>query len=167
MHNLKPIPNYPDYACDEDGNIYSLKWNKIRKLKLCSNRDGYLYVCFHINGKRKSPYVHRLIAMTFIDNPDNKPQVNHINGIKTDNSVDNLEWNTIKENSNHAHKNGLHKKGIDKKSKKIKGINIKTGDQINFNSLRDAHRSGFDCSNISKCCKGKQSYHKGYKWYYV
>src|SRR5688572_26713882 len=65
---------------------------------------GYKRVNFKIQGKSKHFWVHRIIAQAFIPNPDNKPVVNHINGIKDDNTIENLEWCTVKENSNHYHK---------------------------------------------------------------
>lgn len=73
--------------------------------------NNYLKVSLYKDGKKKDFRVHRLLANAFIPNPNNKPTVNHINGIKTDNRVENLEWNTSKENTKHAHENNLCYKG--------------------------------------------------------
>lgn len=81
---------------------------KEKILKKPLDKDGYIIYCLFKNNKRFSLKAHRLVAIEFIDNPQNKPQVNHKNGIKTDNSVDNLEWVTAKENSVHATQLGLN-----------------------------------------------------------
>ena len=99
----KPIPGAEGYEVSNLGNVKNV--NKTTYLAL-SSWSGYYKVRL---GSRGGDYlVHRLVAQAFIPNPDNKPQVNHINGNKKDNRVENLEWVTVKENIQHAFKTGLH-----------------------------------------------------------
>lgn len=102
-----PIDNIEYYA-DENGNIYNKRGRKLKG----HNLNGYIQIGLSPN--RKMFLIHRLIALTFIPNPLNLPEVNHKNGLKIDNSVDNLEWCTSKYNMKHASENGLLKpvKGI-------------------------------------------------------
>lgn len=84
------------YEFDEELNVYNKKTGKSMKPYL--DKDGYAI----INLKQKHRKVHRLIAITFIPNPDNKPEVNHINGIRNDNRIENLQWVTRTENNRHS-----------------------------------------------------------------
>lgn len=76
-------------------------------LKITKKRGGYLGVCLRKNGKSKNFYVHRLVAINFIENKNNLPQVNHIDGNKLNNNVSNLEWSSSKDNVLHSYKNNL------------------------------------------------------------
>lgn len=100
------IPEYEGlYYINESGEIFSIKSNSLLKQQLKNN--GYLKVKLFKNGDYKFFNVHRLVATTFIPNLNNLPCVNHRNGIKTDNRVENLEWCTYSENEKHAYNNGL------------------------------------------------------------
>ena len=89
--------------------LQKTKTIKEHLLKKSVNKFGYEYVCLSNDSITRKIKVHRLVAQAFIPNPLNKPQVNHINGIKTDNKVENLEWCNNQENMAHAIKNGLWK----------------------------------------------------------
>jgi len=107
MNKLFPIKNYEGlYSITKSGGVYSHR-GKGKWLKLKCNK-GYLSIILS-NAGIKSKYVHRLVAETFIPNPENKPEVNHKNGDKSNNNDWNLEWATRVENCNHAEDNGLNK----------------------------------------------------------
>ena len=103
----KQVLGFEDYSVDTDGRIFSEKFGKVRELKGIDNGGGYLQVELWKNGKSKRMQMHRLVAMAFLDNPENYAEVNHKNGIKTDNRLDNLEWCSRSMNQKHAFAIGL------------------------------------------------------------
>lgn len=109
---MKKIENSKNYFADEEGRIYKkYRNNRVAELNTNKNSAGYRTVSIsYLDGKTKLQYVHRIIATLFIDNPENKPLVNHKNLCKHDNRVENLEWVTHLENSRHAIDNGVRLK---------------------------------------------------------
>ncbi len=141
--------------------------------KIISQRErgkGYLGVLLSKNFAGKTYSVHRLVAEAFIPNPENKPMVNHKNGIKTDNSVTNLEWMTNSENIQHAFNNKLIKSnyGSDHHgARPIIQMDI-LGNEINtFETAVSAEKNtGISKSAICYCLKGKTKTSGGFKWKY-
>ena len=103
--SFKPIVGFENYSINKKGDILNTKRKRIIVQAL--DKDGYVKATLSKNGRTNYFRVSRLVAQTFIPNPNNLPFVNHINGIKTDNRVENLEWCTARENSLHAYRTGL------------------------------------------------------------
>lgn len=104
----KEIEGYDgDYIISNFGKVKSLRFNKRIPLKQIKHSRGYLVVNLFKNKIPKKFLLHRLVAENFIENPENKPEVNHLNGDKSNNHISNLEWATYSENTKHAWKTGL------------------------------------------------------------
>lgn len=181
----KDVPGFEGYYLVSNlGKVYSTRNEKILKSR---NSHGYRRVNLSANGKRESWTVHRLVAMAFIPNPENKPTVNHINEIKDDNRVENLEWATIREQNIHGTRVKRAKEHTDYKARKIdyklvaskhdyglmgekfskkveqynsEGIKLRT-----FNSITQASEAtGISKSHICSCINGNRLRAGGYIW---
>ena len=130
---------------------------------------GYERVNLYVDGKRKNYYVHRLVAEAFIENDNSLLQINHIDGNKLNNKVNNLEWVTGSYNQKHAYKNGLKfpKYNDPSVSKKVKQYSL-SGEFIrDYLSSKEVEReTGFYRSNICACCRGTQKTAYGFIWSY-
>lgn len=139
-----------------------------RILKLETAKTGYIFVELKKNNKRKHFYIHRLVAESFLPNPYNYPQINHIDEVKSNNKLENLEWCDASYNMNYgAVRNKIAKTKINgKRSKPIMQI---YNDEIIkvWPSMREAERHGFRENRISACCNKKASSYKGYIWKFI
>lgn len=161
----KDVPNYKGfYKISNYGRLYTFARNGLKEGKIVSlNMWGrYIRVCLRKNGERKYYSLHRLIAETFIENPFDLPQVDHINGNTTDNRTDNLRWVTAKDNCNNPITLARHNAAMlelkdNKQSKKVQQL-TKNGEIINtFVSIKEAARqTKISKSNISAAAMNKK-----------
>ena len=157
---------YDKYQVSNLGRILSLNYRGTGKAKLMEpfdNGHGYLQVHLSKNKITKNFLVHRLVAQTFIPNPNNLTEVNHIDEDKTNNRVDNLEWKSHKGNCNH----GTRIERISKtQSKKVLQFTLDGVFVREWSSTHECGRNGFNQGNIVSCCNGKQKSAYGFIWRY-
>ena len=149
-----PVKNYESlYEVSDQGRVKSIGYGKERILKPSRNNCGYLQVVLCKNGEKKMCCVHRLVAQTFIPNPQNLPQVNHKDEDKDNNSVQNLEWCDQKYNNNY----GTHNQRMAEKKSKPVIQYTKSGEFVKeWPSTIDVQRNlNYSQGNISNCCTGK------------
>ena len=156
----KDIPNYENYEVSSDGKVRNKKTKRVRKLQ--DDKNGYKIVSLR-NPPRKSPrkfLVHRLVALAFIPNPNNFPEVNHIDENKANNCIWNLEWCTRKYNVNYG---TCVARQVAKRKESVKCIET----NIVYDCIKSASEStGVNKGNISSCCRGTLKTAGGYHWEY-
>ena len=172
---------YEDFEVSNLGRIKSLNYRRTGRAEVmntCERKNGYLQVGLSKNKETKMCYVHRLVAETFLPNPEGKPCVNHkIEGKKgktmnfvffnEDGSVNEerttIEWVTYEENNNYATRNERISKAH---SKRVLQLSL-SGELIReWESTHECGRNGFDQGNVSRCCNGKLPHYKGFLWMY-
>ncbi len=154
---MKKIKDF-NYSITEQGRIFSHYRNRFL-INVLINFHGYKYIPLWKNGKRFMKKVHRLIAQAYIPNPYDKPFINHINGIKTDNSLKNLEWCTYLENMKHAHETKLidnkgSKNGMSKLTKEDVWEIRKLGKENKFNKKEIAKMFNVNRNHIDRILAG-------------
>lgn len=115
--DFKIIEGFSNYVVFRSGEV--MNWTTGRLRKPFINKGGYAWVGLHKDGVQKKFYIHRLVAIAFIPNPENKPEVNHKDGNKLNNNDWNLQWTTTKENVEHSITNQLRKKAFSKRVVKL------------------------------------------------
>ena len=157
------------------GNVFRKLQNENIKFRKTCLRKGYCSLKLKTNGKLLWYTIHRLVAIYYLDNSEDKPEVNHKDGNKLNNNSSNLEWCTVSENVKHAYKIGLitpslHRKGfsgeLHAKSIQVLQYNLDGSFVKEWESINLACSEGFSSTHISGCCKGKLRKHKGYVWKY-
>lgn len=154
------------YQVSNKGNVRSLdridnigRKQRGRTLKPSNNKDGYLHVGLSKNGTSKHKLIHRLVAEAFIPNPNNYPEINHIDEDKVNNNVKNIEWCTREYNLNFG---TARKRGSSKTCIPVKGVHKETGKEIYLKSMAEGTLHGFTPKGISDVCSGKCNTHRGY-----
>ena len=159
----KPIKDFENlYLIYDDGKVWSIKRRRFLKYEI--NNAGYARVALYKNDKIVHKFVHRLVAEAFIPNPENKPYVNHKDGVRYNNRIENLEWVTPSENTQHAVDTGLI--GL-QRSRAVRQYSLMGVWLMSFDSATEASRqTGAQQSKITDCCKGNRRTAGNYQWRY-
>lgn len=158
----RPVKGYEKfYEVSSFGRVRSLKYGKVRILKPAKNHKGYLQVHLLKDGKQKNFYVHRLVLEAFNGTIPEGMQVNHINEIKTDNSLWNLNLMTPKENINYGI--GVKRRAT-KESQSVLQLTLNEVLVKEWPSMNEIRRNGFDVRNVSACCNCNGKTYKGFLW---
>lgn len=154
------IEGFENYEVSNLGKVRNIKSGRILKPYL--NQSGYLRHHLYGHDKQKELFLHRIIAIAFIDNPEEKPCVNHIDENKLNNDLSNLEWCTVRENIIHGTRT---KRVAEKHFKKVIQLDLNDNVLNEFESMTQAgQETGIDESSIGRCCNGKAKSAGGYKW---
>ena len=149
------------YQISNKGNLKSFKKNKNGRILKNKNKKGwYLNIILTNKKKKKSIKIHKLVALAFIPNPNNYPVINHINGNKQDNRVENLEWCTQKQNIIHAKQKGLWKYNKPYKCKKILQFSLNNDFISIYENAEEASRKTNVCSRNILMVANKEPYNK-------
>lgn len=141
------------YFVDEKGNVFNSRGHKLSAWK---GNQGYMKVKLRINKKPTDFYVHRLVALAYIPNPLNLPQVKHKDQVKTHNNVENLEWGTNQENTQEGYEHSVY--AFRARSHKIKAVNKNTKEETYFKSIRQADEIlGYNRKTITSILKGDKA----------
>ena len=174
----KDIKGFENYQITDDGKVWS---KKSKKYLSPQTNNKYLYVPLSLNGVKYNKNIHRLVAEAFIENKDNKPEVDHIIPLSDGgtNNVSNLRWCTSKENKNNfftkskyklSNKGKLTKNLLDKISKKVYQYTLDWKLVRVWNSTRECDKNGYCYAAVSSCCRNKylknKNIYKGYIWSY-
>ena len=162
---IMKVSKFMGYTVYENGDVYSKLGNKRKPF---ISQVGYYRLVLRENRIMKNIDVHRILALCFIPNPLNKPQVNHKNGIKTDNRIENLEWVTCRENIIHAFKNGLRIQAIGgecKTSISVIQYDMNKNYINEYGAMIEAERiTGISHASISANVSNKRKHAGGYIW---
>lgn len=162
LKRIKNSPNMPD--------------NNILKGSICMH--GYRYYNMKVRDKGKKNKAHRLVAIAFLENPDNLPQVNHIDGNKLNNTAENLEWCDQLHNNRHALATGLRKINMEhvrkaqrvsahKQKKRVAQYNLDGTLVGEYDSLQEAAKGFNSAPNISRACRSKTRTAYGFRWKFI
>lgn len=167
---FREIDGFPDYEISNLGRVCSFKGKYPKILKPRKNHKGYLQILLWQGRKGITKKVHRLVAEAFVPNPENKPQINHIDENKGNNVVDNLEWVTCRENNNHGTRNRRMAEALLNREDLSKPVVQYPTDGVfmaEYSSIHEAGRiTGIAYQNIYKVCRGKRKTAGGYLWLY-